>query len=96
MNNYPIRTYLFILIIVFISIAFALPNIFSADPAIQISGQSGEMEINQSVMDDITTALKDADIDYFGTKVDGETGILRLTDIDQQLYAKQVIQKNSV
>jgi len=78
---------------VFISIAFALPNIFSADPAIQISGQSGEMEINQSVMDDITTALKDADIDYFGTKVDGETGILRLTDIDQQLYAKQVIQK---
>ncbi len=93
MNNYPIRTYLFILIIVFISIAFALPNIFSADPAIQISGQSGEMEINQSVMDDITTALKDADIDYFGTKVDGETGILRLTDIDQQLYAKQVIQK---
>ena len=23
----------------------------------------------------------------------GETGILRLTDIDQQLYAKQVIQK---
>ncbi|MDC1270599.1 protein translocase subunit SecD [Porticoccus sp.] len=93
MNNYPIRTYLFILIIVFISIAFALPNIFSADPAIQISGQSGEMEINQSVMDDITTALKDADIDYFGTKVDGETGILRLTDIDQQLYAKQVIQE---
>jgi len=93
MNNYPIRTYLFILIIVFISIAFALPNIFSADPAIQISGQSGEMEINQSVMDDITTALKDADINYFGTKVDGETGILRLTDIDQQLYAKQVIQK---
>ncbi len=93
MNNYPIRTYLFILIIVFISIAFALPNIFSADPAIQVSGQSGEMEINQSVMDDITTALKDADIDYFGTKVDGETGILRLTDIDQQLYAKQVIQK---
>ena len=93
MNNYPLRTYLFVLIIVFISIAFALPNIFSADPAIQISGQSGEMEINQSVMDDITTALKDADIDYFGTKVDGETGILRLTDIDQQLYAKQVIQK---
>ena len=44
MNNYPIRTYLFILIIVFISIAFALPNIFSADPAIQISGQSGRSE----------------------------------------------------
>lgn len=53
MNNYPLRTYLFVLIIVFISIAFALPNIFSADPAIQISGQSGEMEINQSVMDDL-------------------------------------------
>ena len=93
MNNYPLRTYLFILIIVFVSIAFALPNLFSADPAIQVSGQSGEMEINQSVMDDITIALREADIDYFGTKVDGETGILRLRDIDRQLYAKQVIQK---
>jgi preprotein translocase subunit SecD len=69
-----------------------LPNLFSADPAIQISGQSGEMEIDQSVMNNITDSLKAANIDYFGEQVDGETGILRLKDADKQLYAKQIIQ----
>ncbi|MAD57915.1 MAG: protein translocase subunit SecD [Porticoccus sp.] len=92
MNNYPLKTYFLILIIVLIGIIYGLPNLFSADPAIQISGQSGEMEIDQSVMNNITDSLKAANIDYFGEQVDGETGILRLKDADKQLYAKQIIQ----
>ena len=93
MNNYPLRTYVFILAIIAASVVFALPNIFSADPAIQVSGQSSEMLIDQPVMDTITAALREADIDYFGEEADGETGILRLRDIEKQLYAKRLIQE---
>tara|TARA_B110000196_G_C21136590_1_gene661444 strand:+ start:295 stop:2157 length:1863 start_codon:yes stop_codon:yes gene_type:complete len=93
MNNYPLRTYVFILAIIATSVVFALPNVFSADPAIQVSGQSSEMLIDQPVMDTITAALREADIDYFGEEADGETGILRLRDIEKQLYAKRLIQE---
>jgi len=93
MNNYPLRTYIFILAIIAASCVFALPNIFSADPAIQVSGQSSEMLIDQPVMDTITAALREADVDYFGEEADGETGILRLRDIEKQLYAKRLIQE---
>ena len=93
MNNYPLRTYVFILAIIATSVVFALPNVFSADPAIQVSGQSSEMLIDQPVMDTITAALIEADIDYFGEEADGETGILRLRDIEKQLYAKRLIQE---
>lgn len=92
MNSYPLRTYLFILAIVFMSIAYAMPNIFAADPAIQISGQGSEMIIDQPIMDKITGALKVADIGYFGEETNGESGLLRLANIDQQLHAKRIIQ----
>ena len=92
MNNYPLKTYLFILVTIVMSVVYALPNLFAADPALQISGQNGEMVIDQPVMDKITNALRVANIEYFGEEVSGENGLLRLKDIDQQLPAKRVIQ----
>ena len=92
MNNYPLKTYLFILVVTVMSVIYALPNLFAPDPALQISGQSGETIIDQSVMDKITNALRVANIEYFGEEARGENGLLRLKNIDQQLPAKRVIQ----
>ena len=92
MNNYPLKTYLFILVVTVMSVIYALPNLFAPDPALQISGQSGETIIDQSVMDKITNALRVANIEYFGEEASGENGLLRLKNIDQQLPAKRVIQ----
>ncbi|MFT7267525.1 MAG: preprotein translocase subunit SecD [Porticoccus sp.] len=92
MNNYPLRTYLFILVTIIMSVVYALPNLFAADPALQISGHNGETIIDQPVMDEITNALRVANIEYFGEEASGENGLLRLKDVDQQLPAKRVIQ----
>ncbi len=92
MNNYPLKTYLFILVTIVMSVVYALPNLFAADPALQISGQNGETIIDQPVMDKITNALEVANIEYFGEETSGENGLFRLKDVDQQLPAKRVIQ----
>ena len=71
---------------------YAAPNYFPADAAIQLSGQSGAMKIDNDVLKGMQLALDDADIDYFGGKTDDQTALLRIKDRDSQLRAKEIIQ----
>ncbi len=71
---------------------YAAPNYFPADAAIQLSGQSGSMKIDNDVLKGMQLALDDADIDYFGGKTDDQTALLRIKDRDSQLRAKEIIQ----
>ena len=71
---------------------YAAPNYFPADAAIQLSGQSGSMKIDNDVLKEMQLALDDADIDYFGGKTDDQTALLRIKDRDSQLRAKEIIQ----
>ena len=71
---------------------YAAPNYFPADAAIQLSGQSGSMKIDDDVLKEMQLALDDADIDYFGGKTDDQTALLRIKDRDSQLRAKEIIQ----
>ena len=71
---------------------YAAPNYFPADAAIQLSGQSGSMKIDNDVLKEMQLALDDANIDYFGGKTDDQTALLRIKDRDSQLRAKEIIQ----
>ena len=71
---------------------YAAPNYFPADAAIQLSGQSGSMKIDNDVLKEMQLALDYANIDYFGGKTDDQTALLRIKDRDSQLRAKEIIQ----
>jgi preprotein translocase subunit SecD len=79
-------------LVVALGFIYAGPNIYPPDPAVQLSGQSGAMLIDQAVLDKASASLDSAEIDYFGGESDGESALLRLNDIAQQLRAKEVIQ----
>ena len=67
MNRYPLWKYLLILLVVIAGFIYALPNRYAPDPAIQLSGQSGSMLMDASLMAQATTALNDAGIAYLAS-----------------------------
>jgi len=81
-----------ILLIVAFGFIYASPNLFPPDPAIQLSGQSGAMVIDQLVLDQVEKSLDEAGIEYFAGEADGESLLVRLQDIKMQLRAKEIIQ----
>lgn len=91
-NKFPLWKNLVILLVVVFGFVYAAPNLYPPDPAIQLSGQSGAMLIDQAVLDKAAAALEQAGIDHFGGEADGEGALLRLGDIAEQLRAKDVIQ----
>ena len=91
-NKFPLWKNLVILLVVAFGFVYAAPNLYPPDPAIQLSGQSGAMLIDQAVLDKASAALEQANIDHFGGESDGESALLRLGDIAEQLRAKEVIQ----
>ena len=91
-NKFPVWKNALIILVVALGFIYAGPNIYPPDPAVQVSGQSGAMLIDQAVLDKASAALDSAEIDYFGGESDGESALLRLNDIAQQLRAKEVIQ----
>ena len=92
LNKFPFWKNLTIILVALFAFVYAAPNYFPADAAIQLSGQSGSMKIDNDVLKEMQSALDDADIDYFGGKTDDQTALLRIKDRDSQLRAKEIIQ----
>ena len=92
LNKFPFWKNLLIILVALFAFVYAAPNYFPADAAIQLSGQSGSMKIDNDVLKGMQLALDDADIDYFGGKTDDQTALLRIKDRDSQLRAKEIIQ----
>lgn len=93
MNRYPLWKYLLILLVVIAGFIYALPNRYAPDPAIQLSGQSGSMLMDENLMRQATAALDEAGIAYFGEQLNGKSVLIRLRDAEQQLAAKSVVQQ---
>jgi len=93
MNRYPIWKYLLILIITGLGLLYAAPNLYRPDPAVQISGQSSALQVDQGVLAQAEKALTEAGIEYFGGEVQDKSVLLRLNSIEEQLPAKRAIQE---
>lgn len=95
MNKYPLWKYLLIAVVLGLGCLYALPNLFTPDPAVQISGESSATLIEQPTLDMATRALTDNKIEFFRAEIDdnGRTALLRLRDRDQQLRAQALIQR---
>ena len=91
-NKFPLWKNITILLVVTFGFVFASPNLYPPDPAIQLSGQSGAMQIDAAVLQKVESSLDEAGIAHFAGEADGEALLIRLQDIKLQLRAKEVIQ----
>jgi preprotein translocase subunit SecD len=93
LNKYPLWKYLLILAVLAIGLVYSAPNLYPDDPAIQVSGTSTALKIQQADLDKATEALKQAGIEIKAATVSERGGLLRLTKLGDQLAAKDVVRK---
>ena len=93
LNRYPLWKNLLVAFVLVLSAIYALPNIYPPDPAVQVSGSSSALEIDQATLDKATDALAAAGIAVRGSEFSARNALLRLDDAEQQLRAKSVIKR---
>ncbi|MFK3826566.1 protein translocase subunit SecD, partial [Pseudomonas yamanorum] len=95
LNKYPLWKYVLILAVLAIGFIYSAPNLYPDDPAIQITGASTALQVNQADLDRTSKALTDAGIQVKAATLaaDGKGGLLRLTKQEDQLPAKDVVRK---
>jgi preprotein translocase subunit SecD len=91
LNRYPIWKNALVLLALLISAVYSLPNMFPPDPAIQISGASSALDIDETVLDRASKALQQSGIEPIGRQFDARSGLLRLGNVEQQLRAQSLI-----
>jgi preprotein translocase subunit SecD len=95
LNKFPLWKYLLILAVLAIGFLYSAPNLYPDDPAIQISGNSSAMRVEQADLDRASRALEAAGISVKAVSLanQGRAGLLRLNDAEDQLPAKELVRK---
>lgn len=85
--------YLLIAIVLLVSVVYSLPNLYPDEPAIQISGASATVPVNQAVLESGTRALNVAGIAFHGAEVQKKGVLLRFNNGGEQLRAQDVVKR---
>ncbi|WP_338584888.1 protein translocase subunit SecD [Pseudomonas sp. MAG733B] len=95
LNKYPLWKYILILAVLAIGLIYSAPNLYPDDPAIQVSGASTALQVNQADLDRVSAALKESGINVKAATLaaGGKGGLIRLTKAEDQLPAKDVVRK---
>lgn len=93
MNRYPLWKNLLVALVLVISAIYSLPNLYPPDPAIQVSGASSALAIDQGVLDRAREALATGGVDVKASEVGPRSGLLRLTNAEQQLRAQALVRR---
>jgi preprotein translocase subunit SecD len=93
MNRYPVWKYAVILIVLVVSVLFALPNFFGEAPAVQISSAKSNIKVDAATQTKIEEALKAAGLKIESNSIDAKSIKLLFKDGETQQKAKDAIQK---
>ncbi|BBI48536.1 hypothetical protein HORIV_09570 [Vreelandella olivaria] len=85
----PLWKYLLILVVLVVGLIYSLPNLFPADPAIQISSAQGD-SLDARQIDRVETALSENDIEIKGLEEENGQWLIRLRHDDDQLNARDI------
>ncbi len=95
LNRFPLWKYLLIVVVLGIALVYSAPNLYPDDPAVQITGAATSLSVTEAELDRASKALADAGIQVKAASLDeqGRGGLLRLSDQDDQLPAKDVVRR---
>jgi preprotein translocase subunit SecD len=93
MNRYPVWKYAVILIVLLVSVLFALPNFFGEAPAVQVSSAKSNIKVDAATQTKIEEALKTAGLTIESSSIDAKSIKLLFKDGETQQKAKDAIQK---
>ena len=93
LNRYPLWKYLLILVIIGLGFIYALPNLYTADPAVQVSGASSSEVMNETILKRAEGALKKANVDIKALELTDDSILIRLNRADQQQLSKSLVKE---
>ncbi len=92
MNRYPLWKNLLVLAVILTAIIYAMPNLFGDDPAVQIS--AGRLNsVDLQLVNEIESSLKQAEIPYKGVVLEENRLLIRFSEANEQLEARELIQQ---
>ena len=95
LNKYPLWKYILILAVLAVGLIYSAPNLYPDDPAIQVSGASTALQVNQADLDRVSTALKESGINVKAARWRNGKGGLSV-DQAEVLPAKDVVRRHWV
>jgi preprotein translocase subunit SecD len=93
MYRYPVWKYAIIVIALLVGVLYTLPNFFGEAPAVQVSSAKATIKVDNAVLHRVEEALKAADVKPDVLTIEGTSVRARFNTPDEQLKAKDVIQK---
>ncbi|QLF92431.1 protein translocase subunit SecD [Pseudomonas sp. ABC1] len=93
LNKYPLWKYLLILVVLAVGLVYSAPNLYPDDPAIQVTGASAALQLDEATLERASKSLVDAGIAVKASELGERGGLIRLTKPADQLPAKDVVRK---
>jgi len=93
MNRYPVWKYAIIVIALLLGALYTLPNFFGEAPAVQVSSGKATVKVDIATLGKVEDALKAAQLAPQVLALEGNSVRARFDNTDNQLKAKDAIQK---
>ncbi|WP_159915278.1 protein translocase subunit SecD [Pantoea sp. 18069] len=93
MNRYPVWKYAIIVIALLVGVLYTLPNFFGEAPAVQVSSAKATVKVDAAVLQRVEETLKAANLAPDTLTLEGTSIRARFNTPDQQLQAKDAIQR---
>ena len=93
MNRYSVWKYAIIVVALVLGFFYTLPNFFGEVPAVQVSPARSSVKLDTAVLARVEATLKAASLEAGAISLDGGSLKARFANTDEQLKAKDAIQK---
>jgi len=93
MNRYPVWKYAVLVVVLLVGLIYALPNFFGEAPAVQVSAGKSTVKVDATTQARVEEALKGAGLVPDMLTLDATSVRARFTSTDDQLKARDVLQR---
>ncbi|WP_219215232.1 protein translocase subunit SecD [Variovorax boronicumulans] len=93
MNRYPVWKYAILVVVLLVGLIYALPNFFGEAPAVQVSAAKATVKVDAATQTRVTEALRAGGLTPDVMTLDATSVRARFLSTDDQLKARDVLQR---
>ncbi|WP_233963927.1 protein translocase subunit SecD [Pectobacterium versatile] len=90
LNRYPLWKYLMLVVVLFVGLLYALPNLYGEDPAVQVTGARGTAA-SETTLIQVQNVLKEQNITSKSIALENGAILARFSNPDIQLRAREAL-----
>ena len=92
LNQYPMWKNLLVAVVLLVGLFYALPNIYSQDPVIEVTGARGE-QVSETLHQTLLAALERAQVEIKGSELQADRLQIRFSAPEDQLSGQDAVAK---